>query len=154
MSLAIYVAYAPLIAAESGDQRVVIISAITGCIGVVGTKLADFIWTWVKENKGTKTQERKDIIDHLNERVDRLERDNATGAKRQRKQSNRLRVVENSNTQMLAHIMYLEHLIRTKGGIDFAEYKEIPLPPVDDEEDTGAQSGTDLHKPLPQTGGT
>lgn len=132
-------------AEESSDTRTAALMAVAGAISVGSAKLFEFLWSWVKENKGEKASEKKTITDHLNTRVERLESEKVIGDLRISKLIRRIRKAENSNTQMLAHIIYLERLMKGK-NMEFDPYKEIALPPEDC--DTQPNTGTDAHTPI------
>jgi hypothetical protein len=132
--------------ADVGAGQVAAIAAISTTIGVVLKTILDFVWGWVKDRRGDQKEENKSLTDHLTARVGRLEAEKEKQDKRQRNMSRRMRRAENSNTQMLAHILYLERQM-TAAKLPFDPFKEIPLPP-DDEEDEHKPPGTDTHSPV------
>lgn len=143
-------------AEEISDGRTAGLLLLATTIGGIVTTLVQFIWNWIGQSRADAKEEKKSVVDHLTERVSRLEMEKSNSENRNNKMDRRLRRTEHSNTQMLAHILYVERLLRV-AKTEFEPYKEIPLPDDhDDNLDTPAQPspGSDTHRALPSSGGS
>ncbi len=131
--------------AEGGKTAVII--AVTSTISVTVLKLCEFVWNAWKEKRGENKAEREKIEDHLEARVDRLEKDNARCDKRVRRLSRQIRELENSKTQLSTYVNLMRQRLRDLGE-DFDEFREVPLPPDPPEDDDMPAPGSHVHVPL------
>ena len=133
---------------NAGRDSVLVILGGAIIAGVV--KLLEMTWAgWRERRAKTDAQDEKDqskIEAHLEIRVARLEADNDRCGKRVTRLGQRIRVLENSNTQMKAFIAGL--------NVDHPKYVEIPLELEKEEPDPPIPAGSDTHSPLPPTQGS
>lgn len=138
--------FLPLLAAETNTGRDVVLIGLGGAIIAGVMKIIEFGWGWLTQNRADKKEEQGKVESHLEKRVQRLEAENDRCDKRVNRLNRRVRVLENSKTQMQTYIN--NHM-----APNAPPYVEIPLAPEEAEEDT-PKPPTDLHTPLPPAGGS
>jgi hypothetical protein len=115
------------------EGKQAVMASVCAAIGVGGKWLWDQLYKVYQDRKGEQAQQRKDLIDHLESMMRRLEEENAELDKRTEALRARIEKAAVRSATMLRHIRYLERLLASAiPKVDFLPWAEEIL-----EEDTG-----------------
>ncbi len=128
--------------ADTGDGKTAMIIAITGTVSVVLTKIVDRLWELAQDGNKRQQAAKDKIEDHLETRIARLEVENERCERRVNRMGRRLRIQENSTSQMKA---YIQGLPKNKG---LPIYVEVPLDPEEPDDVENSKPITDTHQKL------